>query len=260
MTYKERLLLRLDEIGETLEKKEGALALLGLGSVGLETDRIDDFSDLDFFVIVSSGYGPRFIDQLDWLEDTYPLAYSFKNSDFGCKILFEDGIYGEYAVFEEQEIEGCIYSEGRIVWKKSFFKNESIVKPMKQAPSLRAETFEREVNEALTNLYVGLGRYARGEKLSAARFVEGHAVDRLLSVMHLLESEVDGFPDIFGNDRRFEARFPQFAIKLGEMMQGYNKVPESSIYILNYLEQIYPVNKRMSAEIRKLFQLCLEQG
>ncbi|WP_340003588.1 hypothetical protein MHH52_16205 [Paenibacillus sp. FSL K6-0276] len=130
----------------------------------------------------------------------------------GCKILFEDGIYGEYVVFEEQELEGCTYSEGRIVWKKSFYENESIVKPMKQAPSLRSETIDREVNEALTNLYVGLGRYARGEKLSATRFVEGHAVDRLLSETHLLESEVYGYPDIFGNDRRFEAIYLNFRI------------------------------------------------
>lgn len=256
MTHKEHLLLRLNEIGATLEKKEGALALLGLGSVGIETDRIDDFSDIDFFVIVSAGYGQRFIDQLDWLEDTHPLAYSFKNSDLGCKILFEDGIYGEYAVFEEQEIEGCTYSEGRIAWKKENYMNESIVKPITQAPSLRAETLEREVNEALTNLYVGLGRFARGERLSASRFVEGHAIDRLLSVMHLLETEVEGYPDIFGNDRRFEARFPQFARSLGSMLQGYNKVPESAIQILNYLEQIYPVNERMASEIRKLSQLC----
>jgi hypothetical protein len=46
------LLYRLDEIGKSLEKSGHALALIGLGSVGLELERLDQYSDLDFFVIV----------------------------------------------------------------------------------------------------------------------------------------------------------------------------------------------------------------
>ena len=55
MNKKELLLKRLDEIGRSLKKTGKALALLGLGSVGVELDRIDDYSDLDFFVIVKDG-------------------------------------------------------------------------------------------------------------------------------------------------------------------------------------------------------------
>ena len=57
----ESLLTRLDEIGHSLEKSGHALALLGLGSVGLELDRIDAYSDLDFFVIVEQGYKLTYI-------------------------------------------------------------------------------------------------------------------------------------------------------------------------------------------------------
>ena len=39
------LLKRLDEIGQSLERSGHALALLGLGSVGLELDRLDSYSD-----------------------------------------------------------------------------------------------------------------------------------------------------------------------------------------------------------------------
>lgn len=52
MLRTEMLLHRLDEIGKSLERKGGALLLLGIGSVGIETARLDDYSDLDFFVIV----------------------------------------------------------------------------------------------------------------------------------------------------------------------------------------------------------------
>ncbi|HZG84863.1 hypothetical protein [Paenibacillus sp.] len=94
MPKTELLLQRLDEIGKSLERKGGVLLLLGVGSVGIELERMDEFSDLDFFVIVKPGQKERYIDQLDWLEEVHPLAYSFRNSDVGYKVLFEDGIYG----------------------------------------------------------------------------------------------------------------------------------------------------------------------
>ncbi|MDX1771176.1 MAG: hypothetical protein R3328_06590, partial [Planococcaceae bacterium] len=111
------LLNRLDDIGKNLAQTEGALLLLGLGSVGIEVERLDAYSDIDFFVIVKPGFKPRFIDQLDWLEAVHPLGYSFQNTKDGHKILFEDGIYGEFAIFEEQEMTSIAYSEGRIVWQ-----------------------------------------------------------------------------------------------------------------------------------------------
>lgn len=257
MSRKELLLQRLDEIGKVLEKKGEVLVLLGLGSVGMETDRLDEYSDLDFFVIVNPGYKQRFIDHLDWLEDAHPLAYSFKNCDIGYKIMFEDGIYGEFAIFEESELlESASYSEGRIVWKDPSYNNDGIVKSTNSFPRIKSESIDHVINEALTNLYVGLGRYARGEKFSGRRFVENYAVDGLISALHLLEQEVDFYPDQFVNDRRLEKRYPKFANTIGKMIQGYDKTPESAIHILNYMEEIFPVNERLSTEIRRLAKQC----
>jgi hypothetical protein len=55
MHNRKRLVRRLDEIGSSLLLTGGALALLGLGAVGLETDRLDEFSDLEFLVVVNDG-------------------------------------------------------------------------------------------------------------------------------------------------------------------------------------------------------------
>lgn len=46
MLRTELLLQRLDEIGGTLGRKGGALLLLGVGSVGVELERMDEYSDL----------------------------------------------------------------------------------------------------------------------------------------------------------------------------------------------------------------------
>lgn len=213
-------------------------------------------SDLDFFVIVKSGYKQRFIDQLDWLEEVHPLGYFFKNTNDGYKILFEDEIYGEYAVFEEWELKKISYSEGRVIWKDPSYKNTQIITPAVHIPNLRNKSLDHPLNEALTNLYVGLCRYARGEKLSAMRYVQSYAVDSILSVLHMLEPEVDYFSDPFGLERRLEKRFPRFAETIGDMILGYNQVPQSALCILTFLDEVYPVNQRLSAEIRRLAHRC----
>lgn len=253
---KDQLLQRLEGIGESLARRVSALMLLGLGSVGLETVRLDEYSDLGFFVIVGSGHKQHYLDRLDWLEEVYPLAYAFRNTRDGFKIMFYDGIYGEFAVYEEEELATCAYHGGRIVWHAPGYDTSQIAASSAALPPIRGNELDHPLNEALTNLYVGLCRYLRGEKLSATRFVQNFAVDSIISVLHLLEQEVDYFPDPFGNERRIEKRFPQFAAMLGEIVQGYQHVPESALRILRYLEQSYNVNRKMSDEIRRLASLC----
>ena len=48
MNKTELLLQRLDDIGQSLKDSRQALALLALGSCGVERDRLDQYSDLDF--------------------------------------------------------------------------------------------------------------------------------------------------------------------------------------------------------------------
>lgn len=196
-----------------------------------------------------------YIERMDWLEEVCPLAYTFRNTEDGYKILFEDGIYGEYAVFEEEELAHIEYAEGRIVWMNPMYANPDIAKGGKPTETRRKKERDFPLNEALTNLFVGLGRYARGEKLSAARFVQSYAVDNILSALHLLEKEEAYFPDAFGEERRLEKRFPSFAERVGDMLLGYERTPESALHILRYLEEVYPVNARMSEKIRRLAKL-----
>jgi hypothetical protein len=165
------LLKRLDEIGQSLERSQHALALIGLGSVGLELDRLDSYSDLDFFVIVDEGYKHAYLDSINWLSEVHPIAYSFLNTDDGYKVLFEDGIFCEFAVFEPAELKNIPFAPGRMVWKRADVSN-----PFDQPTTFSSSSQKRDkdwlLGEALTNLYVGLNRDKRGEKLSATRFIQ----------------------------------------------------------------------------------------
>ena len=108
------------------------------------------------------------------------------------------------------------------------------------------------VGEALSNLYVGLCRYHRGEKLSAERLVQHHAVDRLLELTALVENEMPLPRDAFDHARRFERRFPALAEELPRFIQGYECTPESAREILNWLEGHFEVDRSMAQAVRQL--------
>jgi len=245
------LLGRLDSIGRSLAGSGHALALIGLGSVGEELHRLDEYSDLDFFVIVEPGYKRHYIENLDWLSSLAPIAYHFLNSPDGYKLLFADGIFCEFAVFELQELQGIPFAPGQIVWKRDDTP-ETIHRPAKEPVRAEQRTKEFLIGEAITNLYVGMGRDKRGERLSAMRFIQGYAVDRLLELAEYIEPEQNVTRDIFADERRFEARHPVIARELPSWTQGYARNRESALAILSFLERHFEVNAAMADAVREL--------
>jgi len=245
------LLNRLKEIGHSLERSEHALALIGLGSVGLELGRLDAYSDLDFFAIVEEGYKRAYLDSLHWLSDVQPIAFRFLNTEDGYKVLFEDGIFCEFAVFESAELEKIPFTAGRVVWKRVELPEE-FGQPTTPLFSTQRHDKDWLLGEALTNLYVGLNREKRGEKLSATRFIQGYAVDRMLELAEFVETAKETYRDPFVNERRFEQRFPNLLPQLGGWMQGYEKNRESALASLDFLAGHFEVNKAIANAIREL--------
>jgi hypothetical protein len=254
MNTREGLIRRLDEIAAALAHSGCGLALIALGSVGLEQQRLDEWSDLDFFAVVAPGSKAAFIQDLDWLERAAPVAYCFQNTADGYKLLFEDGIFCEFAVFEPDELTGIPFAPGRFVWKAPEAP-ETLARPALPAAQTPPRPLEWLVGEALTNLYVGLCRQRRGERLSALRFIQYYAVDRLLELAQAASPPPEdpaAAPDHFTSERRFERRFPALAEELAGWMQGYAGNVESALAILAYLEARYPVNPAIAAAIRRV--------
>ena len=249
MDRKSLLLKRLDDIGQSLARTGKGLALLGLGSVGTELDRLDEYSDLDFFAVVKEGCKQESIDNLNWLSSVCPIVYTFLNTRDGYKYLYEDGIFCEMAMFEPAELGGVPFANARIVWKDAAF-DESLNAP--KLHNSKARSTEWLLGEAITNLYVGLGRYHRGEKLSAARFIQGYAVDRVVELAATIETEQPFHADPFTAERRFETRFPGIAALLPDFIQGYEGSVESARAILAFLEAHFEVNQPMKQVILDL--------
>ena len=252
MNHPDRLLARLDAISQSLERSGCALALIGLGSVGRERERLDAYSDLDFFAIVEEGAKSRFIDDLDWLGDIAPVAYAFRNTADGYKLLYADGIFCEFAVFTPSELPHIPFAPGRVIWKRASV-DESIATPTYSAAPRPEQPDEWLVGEALTNLLVGLGRYRRGEKLIAQRFVQHYAVDRIIELAARRGDPADqGERDPFTIERRVEQWLPDLAPHLPHFIQGYNRTPESALAILAFLEEHAPVNAALARAIKGL--------
>ena len=70
------------------------------------------------------------------------------------------------------------------------------------------------LGEILCNLYLGLGRYQRGEKLAAYDLIQNRAVKLWTELISLETTSKSNFIDIFNTNRRFEEGYPKEAKQL----------------------------------------------
>jgi hypothetical protein len=245
------LLERLDAIGRMLAARADALGLLGLGSVGRETDRLDAHSDLDFFVVVRAGAKARYIDSLDWLAAAHPLLWHFRNTVDGHKALMDDGVFCEFAAFEPHELERIPFAPGRWVWRRDEL-DPTLAEPRLPLPAAQLPDEGWLVGEILSNLIVGLQRLARGETLAAMRLIQVHAVDRLLELT--ARDAPAAARDPFALERRAERRHPALAPLLARVAQGYRGSAASAGALLDWLQARHDVPPQVAAHIHWLMQ------
>jgi hypothetical protein len=216
--------------------------------------RLDAYSDLDFFVIVEVGQKHRYLRQLDWLANAYPIAWSFQNTVDGHKALMADGVFCEFAVFEQHELTRIPYAPGQWVWRREDLQPE-LAQPQLPVPSSQLPDETWIVGEALSCLFVGLQRWHRGEKLSAARFVQCHALDRLieLDALRTPPEQKDTPADHFNRERRLEGRQPSLSQELPVLVPGYKNTPQAALSLLAALEKRgAALNAAIVARIRQL--------
>lgn len=248
---KESKLLRLEQIGESLRKTGKARALIGFGSMA-EQERIDAYSDLDFLVIPKKEYKTDLIDNLDWLTSISPVGYYYQFTADGYKLFYEDGIFCDFGILEADEVKQIPHGTGRIIWSEEGFDPDITAPTYSSSYDVNPQDINYAVGEILSSLYVGLSRYARGEKLSATRHIQNIALDKLLACSQIFTKEEACMKDPFQNERRYEQRFPAFAASLTNMIQGYERCPESALEIISFLEEHTPINPFMKKTITEI--------
>ena len=241
---------RLSQISEGLKDVDGVFGIIGLGSIGSDKNRLDQYSDLDFFVVVSPDIQEQMIESTNWLTSVGELDFVFKNSDHGCKALYHDGVYVEYAVFTLEQYRNWKIPGGRVLWAKDC--DELFV--ITDAGQLMQKLLKPEnfyINEALSNLYVGLLRLHRGEKLSATRFIQTFAIDNILELAsRRCNDKVRR--DFFVLDRRIESRISEIEDFLKICVTGYTSNALAAKTILDWLNRNYLCNQAMVRRINDL--------
>ncbi len=243
-------LRRLDRLGVTLANDPDVVALLGLGSAGMEMHRFDEHSDIDFFIVVDTLRAKqRYLDSIEWIEGFGgQVAFSFVNDANGRKVLLADGLFLEYAIFTLAELAGLSYTGERVVWRRPGY-DISCFAPRKPPPAPAIDTVEFHVDEALTNLFVGLHREHRGERLTAMRFIQVFAVDRILSLVRLRTDATAPSHDPFEPTRRAERTS---GLPLEAMVPGYEHNREAAAHALGWLMSNYDTHPVMVREITQL--------
>jgi len=247
---------RLASLARELSARDDALALLALGSVGAETDRLDAWSDLDFFVLVRDGAKTCYIGNLDWLAAAHPLVWHFQNTADGHKALMADGVFCEFAVFEMHELRRIPYAPGRFIWRRNEV-DEALACAQQSLPARHSSGWL--VGEALSNIIIGLQRHARGEKLAAMRMIQVYALDRVLEFLELLQpgsDDASAARDPFNVERRIELRSAPAALDLPNWAGGYERTVPAALGLLAVLEAHTGVPAEVARYIRMLASMA----
>lgn len=188
------------------------IGLVALGSMAEQGGRIpDNWSDHDFFVIVESGTQESFRQNLSWLPYTDNIVMSIRETEHGLKVLYDIPHLIEFAIFDVNELHGAKANDYHILFDKADVKG--IMAQISNPTPKRQYDPQRDLNMVLSLLYVGSGRYARGEKLSAHIFIKHHLLHHLLPLLiHLLGNN----PKLDNLDpfRRLEQVHPHVADEL----------------------------------------------
>lgn len=219
------------QLQNNLEARTDVIALLAMGSMAGNTRKPDEWSDHDFFVITKTGKQQAYRDSKAWLPQSERIVLHFQDTLHGCKALYEDAHLMEYAIFDTEEL-----LEARIDDYKILFDKTNI------SAKLTDLTVSTQINDnvimlsgILANMVVGIGRYGRGEKLSANIFIKQYAFNALiLLAWDVLPTANPAARDPFAASRRFEQGFPDLSQQMSEIL--LMPLPQASLTLLDVVE------------------------
>ena len=214
---------RFNEIIRLNQHKEEVLAFIGLGSMH-DLSRLDRYSDIDFFIIVKSQNDKKnYMEDISWL-DVHPIIFSYIETRDGLKVIYEDGILLEFAVFTMEELKNITVPVGTIYYKKEDILDDDLKPKIKIVNKV---DFNKAISNCLSNLYVGLLREHRGEYVAAFLMIQVHATSNLLKI---LDQNQD---DPFVVERRIEQRLD---LDYDALYPGIQHNKNAVSKILDYLE------------------------
>lgn len=224
------------------------LAVIGLGSLA-RPHRMDTYSDLDFFLIVETTSKVDFLQDPSWLH-LHDNGYCFRNTNDGFKAFTLDQVFVECAVFTLDELPSIPYDQPTLYYLKEGVDAALIPRKIKTIePIDRRFCFE----ECISQLYVGLGRYLRGEVFAACTMIQTYALENYLkATLPQWPSAIEQDPFVY--TRRLEVAHPESNAVLASVVLGYLHTLKSAEVLFEFVKKhmgVHPLYPSIEAYLNK---------
>jgi hypothetical protein len=227
------------QLTENLKKDDDVLGLVAAGSMAEQDYEPDIWSDHDFFVITRSGVQNRYRLTYDWLPNSEEIAWAFQETEHGVKVIYQEGHLLEFAVFDAKELQMARINRYRVLFDRAKIRAHMAENAKKTNDTSESETDAYHASQFLTNLLVGMGRYWRGERLSAHKFIKINAVHHLVVLLNRhAQSPQRGLADNLDPTRRFEVVHPRLGPEFEKIMLLY--IPEAAQRLISLIERELP--------------------
>ena len=221
-----------NDLTERLREDGRAIGLVAVGSMADRDYAPDEWSDHDFFVITSPDGQEELRNDLSWLPQHDRIALSFRETEHGLNVIYDNGHMLEFAVFDLDEIALAGVNRYRVLLDRGGVEERvEHVAANPRPPRDDRFLFGKTVAAAL----VAYGRGRRGETLSAAFMLTWATtyLNRLL--IRTLPTENGSILDGFDSLRRFERAYPELGAELAAIVRL--DPPDGAIALLDVLER-----------------------
>lgn len=208
------------QLVQNLQQNERVLGLIAAGSMAQKSHQPDHWSDHDFLVIVQSGEQESFRQNLQWMPEPEKIIFAHRDTEHGLKVFYEYGHLTEFAIFDSVELHVMKVNDYRILIDRDSTIT-SAVRGIKRKTTLHSAPPADHFlfGQLIAHVFVGAGRYARGEKFSAHAFIKGYALNDILSLFakHLdapNKTRLDNLDPL----RRFEVVYPDLAAEIHQIL------------------------------------------
>jgi len=198
----------------TLNADDRVRALVGIGSLA-QPERVDRWSDHDFWVITTAEGQAHFLNDLSWLPDQATIALALRPATEYYTVLYTTGHIAEFAVFALTDLARGQLDHYRMLFDKNDIHMQLQAVYARTQDKQQNTDSTRTIGHFLVSLCTGAARDARGERLSAHTYIFQYALDDLLTLIaqHIPAQQPDR-ADRFDPRRRFEQGYPDLSALL----------------------------------------------
>ncbi len=190
------------------------IGLVALGSTADASRAPDVWSDHDVWVVTHEGAAAALRDDPAWLPDASRIVGHYPETQHGRSVIYDDGHLLELAVFDDHELEVTKTSDYRVLYDAGGIA-QRLAAIADRTMSELAPSPDHAGARFVTQILIGVGRFGRGEFLSANQLIRELAISSLLEVIAAAAPNSDpGSLDNIDPRRRFEKAYPELAARI----------------------------------------------